>query len=81
MRYLLFAGEDYYPAGGFDDFVGSYDTMEQAKETSLDNKNWAHIVSISVDGTIVQQATKEYGEAWNEGEGTHKGSYIYTPRS
>lgn len=29
-RYWLFAGDSYYPGGGFSDFVDSYDTMEEA---------------------------------------------------
>jgi hypothetical protein len=26
-RYLLFAGPNYYPAGGADDLIGDFDTM------------------------------------------------------
>lgn len=29
-RYLLFVGYNYYPSGGWDDFVNSYDTVEEA---------------------------------------------------
>lgn len=29
-RYLLFAGEDYYPVGGWDDFIGSFDSLGEA---------------------------------------------------
>jgi len=29
-RYLLFAYESYYPSGGKNDEVGSYDTLEEA---------------------------------------------------
>ncbi len=29
-RYLLFAGEQYYPLGGWDDLKGSFDTVEAA---------------------------------------------------
>jgi hypothetical protein len=29
-RYLLFMGDDYYPEGGMNDFVGDYDTVEDA---------------------------------------------------
>lgn len=31
-RYLLFAGHNYYPAGGTNDLVGAFDTYEQAVE-------------------------------------------------
>jgi hypothetical protein len=29
-RYLLFAGEHYYPQGGAEDLVGDFDTLEEA---------------------------------------------------
>lgn len=31
-RYLLFAGDTYYPAGGWDDFIDSFDSFEAARE-------------------------------------------------
>lgn len=31
MRYLLFAGTAYYPAGGMDDFMGDYASVDEAK--------------------------------------------------
>ncbi len=30
-RYLVFCYEQYYPGGGWCDFQGSYDTLEEAK--------------------------------------------------
>ena len=30
-RYLLFAGDNYYPCGGWNDFEGSFDTKEEIK--------------------------------------------------
>lgn len=30
-RYLLFAGEHYYPCGGVRDLVGDFDDLEEAK--------------------------------------------------
>ena len=29
--YLLFVFSEFYPEGGWDDFVGSYDTIEEAR--------------------------------------------------
>ena len=41
-RYWVFRYEHYYPSGGMNDFVGSFDTFEEAsKETKSDN---AHIL-------------------------------------
>lgn len=54
-RYLLFSGENYYPGGGWRDFDGAYETLDEAKErVSLfrrngngDNRrNWWHIVDV-----------------------------------
>ena len=50
-RFLLFAGDVYYPSGGFGDFIGDFQTPDDAKdkllkwiETEGDPKYlWAHI--------------------------------------
>ena len=31
-RYLLFAGHRFYPAGGFDDFYGDFNSVDEAKK-------------------------------------------------
>ena len=31
-RYLVFAGIDYYPAGGWNDFAGDADTLDEARQ-------------------------------------------------
>lgn len=44
-RFLLFAGETYYPGGGWDDFVDDYDTLEEAEAKAKTLKeNWWDIV-------------------------------------
>lgn len=43
-RYLLFAGWVYYPGGGWEDFIGSFDTVEEAKAAIEGSKDWAHII-------------------------------------
>jgi hypothetical protein len=49
-RYLLFTGNQYYPSGGWSDFKGSFDTVEEALiETRGD---WWHIVDSEI-GTVV----------------------------
>lgn len=57
-RYLVFAGPDYYPAKGFDDFVGGYVDGEYEKamkfcEQILKKKNeygenydWSYIIDL-----------------------------------
>ena len=40
-RYLVFGYDAYYPMGGWNDFIGVYETLEEAKENTKntnDNK-------------------------------------------
>lgn len=51
-RYMLFAGWDYYPSGGMRDFVGSYDTFDEAREDALGmTGDWWHILDIETGDT------------------------------
>jgi hypothetical protein len=45
-RYLLFAGDIYYPAGGWDDFVASFDLPAEARThaESLHPCQWWQII-------------------------------------
>lgn len=46
-RYLVFAGEKYYPCGGWSDFYGTYDTMGEALDATFkarENYEWVQIV-------------------------------------
>jgi hypothetical protein len=36
-KYIVFAYEQYYPSGGMGDIVGSFDTIEEARERGSDN--------------------------------------------
>lgn len=46
-RYLLFAGDHYYPSGGMDDFIKDFDTqneaMVEAHIIAGDSFRWWHI--------------------------------------
>ena len=54
MKYLLFAGDDYYPAGGMDDFRGVFDSVQLAKEHQETNGwNWAHVAMLDETGLRV----------------------------
>lgn len=44
MKYALFRGDNYYPAGGMDDFVGLFNSIEEAKGN--DGGDWAQIASV-----------------------------------
>jgi hypothetical protein len=65
-RYLAFAGNIYYPIGGIRDFLGSSDTIEEAKQLIEDRFQqegyakserkeyfWSHVYD-SVEGEIIE---------------------------
>lgn len=47
-RYLLFAGATFYPSGGFADFAGDFDTVEEALLKVAGDRgeyfDWHHVV-------------------------------------
>lgn len=43
--YLLFAGDSYYPCGGWRDFVGAFPSIESAVEyVNTVDCDWWHVV-------------------------------------
>lgn len=57
-EYKLFFGDNFYPNGGYEDFIGIFQTLKSAKEYSEKQDQysgkWAHIVvenKILVKGT------------------------------
>ena len=42
-RYMVFAGDNYYPGGGMDDHCGCYDTMVEAVR-GIGECDWWHIL-------------------------------------
>lgn len=49
-RYLLFCFDGYYPVGGWNDFRGSYDTLQEAVEKR--SFDYYHVID-STTGTEV----------------------------
>jgi hypothetical protein len=63
-RYLMFAGQNYYPEGGWFDCRGKFDTLEEAveaaKETIPGDKQrweWWHVVDAE-EGEAVDWSTR-----------------------
>ena len=50
-KYLLFAGEVYYPSGGASDFIDSYATIEEAQSRG-EQKEWAEIAVLKDDKLV-----------------------------
>jgi hypothetical protein len=55
-RYLVFAGSVYYPCGGWQDFVGFYATLEEARaeaaKRSQSSFAWSHVVDTETEEEI-----------------------------
>ncbi len=48
-QFAIFAGEDFYPLGGWSDYIKSFDTLEDAKEYILAGnvmRDWIQIVDL-----------------------------------
>ncbi len=56
IRYILFAGLDYYPQGGAEDFVLKYsdlsDTLKFGIEILGRNNDWAHVFDLDTMSII-----------------------------
>jgi len=62
-RYLVFAGADYYPIGGFDDFVAGFRELQYAMkfietihETGKNKEpaEWCHIIDTHLMEVLVR---------------------------
>lgn len=81
MRYLLFAGHDYYPDGGIDDLRHQADTIDELKQYFKDNhrdisghsytSNWGHIVDAETFKVALRGSADQFDNGvifeWREG--------------
>lgn len=53
-RYVVFSGGNYYPAGGWEDLIGSYDTLGEVRSVVADlyKRDWYHIVDLTTGHEI-----------------------------
>lgn len=67
-RFLLFVGQAYYPHGGFNDFFGSFDTLEEAVQNAQEPSkygychDWAHIIDSEKGVVVYADEYSEYNE-------------------
>ena len=57
-RFIAFAGDDYYPQGGWNDFLGGFDSIQDAVEelARMQSVDWWHVVDVST-GKIVKKSS------------------------
>lgn len=56
-RYLLFAGEDYYAAGGWNDYIGSFSSVKAALQAVEDTRR----VVVSPEWSYQADAKQQHG--------------------
>jgi hypothetical protein len=67
---MLFAGTNYYPSGGWEDFKGYFNSIEDAMKFINDDKDlsycsWCHIV---IDNKIILQGSSKYNHNTKDGK-------------
>lgn len=70
-RYFLFAGSDYYPAGGMRDYVGTFFSEQEARDARPDDCGWAHVAEYDAEGilpfavvAVWEPANREHISRW-----------------
>lgn len=60
MRYLGFAGDSYYPEGGFEDFIGFFDSIDKfnlaVEDKARKGRNkcdWWHLIDANTAEVIL----------------------------
>lgn len=55
--FVLFAGDNYYPSGGFRDYYSTFATLDEAKvayKTIFNKTHWGHIVEVYPDFMMIK---------------------------
>jgi hypothetical protein len=64
-RYVVFRCESYYAGGGWSDFKGSADILEEAITMARDGFDeayeWWHVVDLADGSVVAGSASKAYG--------------------
>jgi hypothetical protein len=61
-RFLLFASPYYYAAGGWNDFISSFDTLPDAitaANAATDDRHWWHIVDTTIPQIVLKKVDVE----------------------
>jgi hypothetical protein len=66
--YLLFAGDDYYPDGGWEDYRGAFGSVESAKAAVRPSDDWAHVVSWGMRAVVEEMHSRMSSKGFHVGE-------------
>ena len=53
-RIALWAGDNYYPSQALGDFVGFYETVEEAKAAKPEHAEWAEVYELQLGDVDVE---------------------------
>lgn len=60
-RYVLFAGDRFYPGGGWNDYHSSYSSLEDAQKAAAQCKaDWWHIVDMQTGREVADYLSPNY---------------------
>ena len=65
-RYLVFCGENYYPYGGMEDFIGDYDTIDECQSILHSTTIVREILEDDYDDGVVNYP--EWSQIWDSVE-------------
>ena len=54
-RYLVFSGDNYYPSGGWNDFIRAFETLEDAMflaKVKAKENDWVHVTDLDTMETV-----------------------------
>lgn len=76
--YIVFTGGHYYPRGGCRDYLGEYDTIEEAYEAiRKDNQEWWQIVYF---GELIESGYERLKQKITGGASQVAGVWTENPR-
>ena len=78
-RYLLFSGYSYYPSGGWRDFKGSFDGLEEALQAGHKCMQQPDPGCTAADGPWCHVVDSATGEKVHEDRLDHEGKIVSRP--
>ena len=67
LRYVLFAGENYYPDGGMQDCIGCFNTIREAIEALSGRVDWMNILDSRTGKIFDTEVDRDLNQAWHAG--------------